>query len=199
MSPLPTPPIIVEWIICWTIGSSARPRIDVGLLREAGNPLSPNGVRESGTCRGSEVEANYLGIGIKTSASVKLIAETHLFEDFMNLSDLFIRLDYGSFHYHARRIMEGETEDPTGGWTGFGTLMNKKVFTWSFVTGILAFTTEEVANWRVLGGAGAGAEAWFFLSKSNARTISLSSATSDETAWVEEFVLTLATTALARV
>ncbi|GJW09115.1 hypothetical protein Tco_1571538 [Tanacetum coccineum] len=44
-------------------------------------------------------------------------------------------------------------------------------------------------------GAGAGAEAWFFLSKSNARTISLSSATSDETAWVEEFALTLATTA----
>ncbi|GKF95650.1 hypothetical protein Tco_0288385, partial [Tanacetum coccineum] len=43
-------------------------------------------------------------------------------------------------------------------------------------------------------GAGAGAEAWFFLSKGNARTISLSSATSDETAWVEEFVLTLATT-----
>ncbi|GJR39555.1 hypothetical protein Tco_1203371 [Tanacetum coccineum] len=41
--------------------------------------------------------------------------------------------------------------------------------------------------------------AWFFLSKSNARTISLSSATSGETAWVEEFVLTLATTALARV
>ncbi|GJU43340.1 hypothetical protein Tco_1200606 [Tanacetum coccineum] len=41
-------------------------------------------------------------------------------------------------------------------------------------------------------GAGAGAEAWFFLSKSNARTISLSSATSDETAWVEEFVLKLA-------
>ncbi|GJT09280.1 hypothetical protein Tco_0856322 [Tanacetum coccineum] len=36
-------------------------------------------------------------------------------------------------------------------------------------------------------GAGAGAEAWFFLSKSNARTISLSSATSDETTWVEEF------------
>ncbi|GJR63761.1 hypothetical protein Tco_1505923 [Tanacetum coccineum] len=32
--------------------------------------------------------------------------------------------------------------------------------------------------------AGAGAEAWFFLSKSNARTISFSSATSDETAWV---------------
>ncbi|GKC75808.1 hypothetical protein Tco_1126582, partial [Tanacetum coccineum] len=50
-----------------------------------------------------------------------------------------------------------------------------------------------------LTGAGAGAEAWFFLSKSNARTISLSSATSDEIAGVEEFVLTLATTALARV
>ncbi|GJS49175.1 hypothetical protein Tco_0599296 [Tanacetum coccineum] len=55
-------------------------------------------------------------------------------------------------------------------------------------------------GWKPGGaGAGAGAEAWFFLSKSNARTISLSSATSDETAWVEEFVLTLATTALARV
>nr|GFB13865.1 hypothetical protein [Tanacetum cinerariifolium] len=45
----------------------------------------------------------------------------------------------------------------------------------------------------------AGAEDWFFLSKSNALTMSLSSATSDETAGVEELVLTLATTALARV
>ncbi|GJY05334.1 hypothetical protein Tco_0371274 [Tanacetum coccineum] len=42
-----------------------------------------------------------------------------------------------------------------------------------------------------------GAEAWFFLSKSNARNI-LSQATSDETAWVESSYL-LATTALARV
>ncbi|GJT81482.1 hypothetical protein Tco_1055824 [Tanacetum coccineum] len=41
--------------------------------------------------------------------------------------------------------------------------------------------------------AGAGSRSWFFLAKSIARTISLSSATSDETAWVEEFVLTLAT------
>nr|GFB04066.1 hypothetical protein [Tanacetum cinerariifolium] len=45
----------------------------------------------------------------------------------------------------------------------------------------------------------AGAENWFFLSKSNALTISLSSATSDEIDGVEELVLTLATTALARV
>nr|GFC20375.1 hypothetical protein [Tanacetum cinerariifolium] len=43
-----------------------------------------------------------------------------------------------------------------------------------------------------------GAEDWFFLSKSNALTKSLSSATSDETAGVEELVPTLATTALAR-
>ncbi|GJV80581.1 hypothetical protein Tco_1516451 [Tanacetum coccineum] len=43
---------------------------------------------------------------------------------------------------------------------------------------------------------GAEAGVWFFLSRINARTISLSSATSDETAWVEELVLILATTAL---
>nr|GFA11928.1 hypothetical protein [Tanacetum cinerariifolium] len=42
-----------------------------------------------------------------------------------------------------------------------------------------------------------GAGDWFFLSKSNALTISLSSATSDEMAGVDELVLTLATTALA--
>nr|GEZ26902.1 reverse transcriptase domain-containing protein [Tanacetum cinerariifolium] len=44
----------------------------------------------------------------------------------------------------------------------------------------------------------AGAEDWFFLSRSNALTKSLSSETSDEIAGVEELVLTLATTALAR-
>ncbi|GKB86678.1 hypothetical protein Tco_0958950 [Tanacetum coccineum] len=43
---------------------------------------------------------------------------------------------------------------------------------------------------------GAEAGVWFFLSRINARTMSLSSATSDETAWVEELVLILATTAL---
>nr|GEX20012.1 hypothetical protein [Tanacetum cinerariifolium] len=48
-------------------------------------------------------------------------------------------------------------------------------------------------------GDGLGAENWFFLSSSNALTISLSSTTSDETAGVEEFEFTLATTALARV
>nr|GFB05825.1 hypothetical protein [Tanacetum cinerariifolium] len=42
------------------------------------------------------------------------------------------------------------------------------------------------------------AEDWFFLSRSNTLTISLSSATSDEIAGVEELVLTLITTALAR-
>nr|GFD02864.1 hypothetical protein [Tanacetum cinerariifolium]GFD45204.1 hypothetical protein [Tanacetum cinerariifolium] len=47
-------------------------------------------------------------------------------------------------------------------------------------------------------GDGAGAEYWFFLSRSNALTKSLSSATSDEIAGVEEFEFTLATTALAR-
>ncbi|GJT19808.1 hypothetical protein Tco_0878514 [Tanacetum coccineum] len=41
-----------------------------------------------------------------------------------------------------------------------------------------------------------GSWVWFFLSRINARTMSLSSATSDETAWVEELVLILATTAL---
>nr|GFD44861.1 hypothetical protein [Tanacetum cinerariifolium] len=45
----------------------------------------------------------------------------------------------------------------------------------------------------------AGAEDWFFLSRSNALTISLSSAMSDEIAGVKELVLTLAMTALARV
>nr|GFB22580.1 hypothetical protein [Tanacetum cinerariifolium] len=44
---------------------------------------------------------------------------------------------------------------------------------------------------------GVGAGDWFFLSKINALTISLSSATSDEMAGVDEFILTLATTALA--
>nr|GFB56323.1 hypothetical protein [Tanacetum cinerariifolium] len=43
-----------------------------------------------------------------------------------------------------------------------------------------------------------GAGAWFFLSRSNALTISFSSATSDEIVGVEELVLTLATTALLR-
>nr|GFA48774.1 hypothetical protein [Tanacetum cinerariifolium] len=44
----------------------------------------------------------------------------------------------------------------------------------------------------------AEAEDWFFLSRSNALTMSLSSATSDEMAGVEEFEFTSATTALAR-
>nr|GEU58602.1 reverse transcriptase domain-containing protein [Tanacetum cinerariifolium] len=44
---------------------------------------------------------------------------------------------------------------------------------------------------------GVGAGDWFFSSKSNALTMSLSSATSDEMAGVEELVPTLATTALA--
>nr|GFB98979.1 hypothetical protein [Tanacetum cinerariifolium] len=52
-----------------------------------------------------------------------------------------------------------------------------------------------------LNGAGVGdvatAEDWFFLSRSNALTMSLSSTTSDEMVGVEEFELTLATTALA--
>nr|GFD12296.1 hypothetical protein [Tanacetum cinerariifolium] len=46
---------------------------------------------------------------------------------------------------------------------------------------------------------GVRAEDWFFLSKSNALTMSLSSATSFEMAGVDELVPTLATTALARV
>nr|GEU84613.1 glutamyl-tRNA(Gln) amidotransferase subunit A, chloroplastic/mitochondrial [Tanacetum cinerariifolium] len=48
---------------------------------------------------------------------------------------------------------------------------------------------------RVVDGVGAGD--WFFLSKSNALTMSLSSATSDEMAGVDELVPSLATTALA--
>nr|GFC50175.1 hypothetical protein [Tanacetum cinerariifolium] len=43
-----------------------------------------------------------------------------------------------------------------------------------------------------------GAGDWFFLSKSNALTMSLSSATSDEMTGVDELAPTLATTALAR-
>nr|GFC59124.1 hypothetical protein [Tanacetum cinerariifolium] len=46
---------------------------------------------------------------------------------------------------------------------------------------------------------GVRVEDWFFLSKSNALTMSLSSATSDEMTEVDELVPTLATTALARV
>ncbi|GJX34671.1 hypothetical protein Tco_0246228 [Tanacetum coccineum] len=79
-----------------------------------------------------------------------------------------------SFHYHASKDIE----------------RNWKV-------SCLATESTTGATW--LKTLGAGAEAWFFLSKSNARTISLSSATSGETTWVEEFALTLATTALARV
>nr|GFD01673.1 hypothetical protein [Tanacetum cinerariifolium] len=45
---------------------------------------------------------------------------------------------------------------------------------------------------------GVGAGDWFFLSKSNALTMPLSSATSDEMDGVDELVPTLATTALAR-
>ncbi|GJR28140.1 hypothetical protein Tco_1104372 [Tanacetum coccineum] len=45
---------------------------------------------------------------------------------------------------------------------------------------------------------GAGDGVWFFLSRINALTISFSSATSDETARVEELVLTLETMALLR-
>nr|GFD18143.1 hypothetical protein [Tanacetum cinerariifolium] len=45
---------------------------------------------------------------------------------------------------------------------------------------------------------GVGAEDWFFFPRSNALTISLSSATSDEMAGVDELVPTLETTALVR-
>nr|GFC81935.1 hypothetical protein [Tanacetum cinerariifolium] len=45
---------------------------------------------------------------------------------------------------------------------------------------------------------GVGVGDWFFLSKSNAVTMSLSSATSDEMDGVDELVPTLETTALAR-
>nr|GFD03862.1 hypothetical protein [Tanacetum cinerariifolium] len=52
--------------------------------------------------------------------------------------------------------------------------------------------------WRDSFGDGAGAKDWFFLSRSNALTMSLSSVTSDEMAEVEELKFTLATTTLAR-
>nr|GFB65824.1 hypothetical protein [Tanacetum cinerariifolium] len=62
--------------------------------------------------------------------------------------------------------------------------------------------TVLVRDSTALTGAGvgdvAGAEDWFFLSRSNALTMSLSSATSDEMAGVEELKFTLATTSLAR-
>nr|GFB97083.1 hypothetical protein [Tanacetum cinerariifolium] len=59
-------------------------------------------------------------------------------------------------------------------------------------------TMVAFANSSVVGvGDGAGAEDWFFLSRSNALTMSLSSATSDEMVGVEEFEFTLETTALA--
>nr|GEV28231.1 hypothetical protein [Tanacetum cinerariifolium] len=57
---------------------------------------------------------------------------------------------------------------------------------------------DSTALTRAGVGDGAGAEDWFFFSRSNALTISLSSATSDEMARVEELEFTLATTALAR-
>nr|GFA39729.1 hypothetical protein [Tanacetum cinerariifolium] len=60
---------------------------------------------------------------------------------------------------------------------------------------VTQFGSTALTGAGVVDGVGAGD--WFFLSKSNALTISLSSATSDKMAGVDELVPTLATTALA--
>nr|GFC06611.1 hypothetical protein [Tanacetum cinerariifolium] len=61
---------------------------------------------------------------------------------------------------------------------------------------VTQFGSTALTGAGVVDGVGAGD--WFFLSKSNTLTISLSSTTSDEMAGVDELVLTIATTALAR-
>nr|GFB24645.1 hypothetical protein [Tanacetum cinerariifolium] len=61
---------------------------------------------------------------------------------------------------------------------------------------VTQFGSTALTGAGVVDGVEAGD--WFFLSKSNALTISSSSATSDEMAGVDELVPTLATTALAR-
>nr|GFA61947.1 hypothetical protein [Tanacetum cinerariifolium] len=61
---------------------------------------------------------------------------------------------------------------------------------------VTQFDSTALNRAGVVDGVGAGD--WFFLSKSNALTMSLSSATSDEMTGVDELVPTLATTALAR-
>nr|GFB79244.1 hypothetical protein [Tanacetum cinerariifolium] len=58
------------------------------------------------------------------------------------------------------------------------------------------FDSTALTRAGVVDGVGVGD--WFFLSKSNALTMSLSSATSDEMTGVDELVPTLETTALAR-
>ncbi|GJT94325.1 hypothetical protein Tco_1083170 [Tanacetum coccineum] len=62
--------------------------------------------------------------------------------------------------------------------------------------GLAMFAWKRTTRARSRSGAGAGV--WFFLSRINALTISFSSAISDETAGVEELVLTLETMALLR-
>nr|GFC30007.1 hypothetical protein [Tanacetum cinerariifolium] len=61
---------------------------------------------------------------------------------------------------------------------------------------VTQFGSTALTGAGVVEGVGDGD--WFFLSKSNALTMSLSSATSNEMAGVNELVPTLATTALAR-
>nr|GFB64662.1 hypothetical protein [Tanacetum cinerariifolium] len=61
---------------------------------------------------------------------------------------------------------------------------------------VTQFGSTALTGAGVVDGVGAGD--WFFLSKSNALTISLSLAMSDEMAGVDELVPTFATTALAR-
>nr|GFD41749.1 hypothetical protein [Tanacetum cinerariifolium] len=57
---------------------------------------------------------------------------------------------------------------------------------------VTQFGSTALTGAGVVDGVGAGD--WFFLSKSNTLTMSLSSATSDEMAGVDELVPTLATT-----
>nr|GFD09601.1 hypothetical protein [Tanacetum cinerariifolium] len=61
---------------------------------------------------------------------------------------------------------------------------------------VTQFGSTTLTGAGVVEGVGAGD--WFFLSKSNAWTMSLSSATSDEMAGVDELIPTLETNALAR-
>ncbi|GJW69948.1 hypothetical protein Tco_0126865 [Tanacetum coccineum] len=84
---------------------------------------------------------------------------------------------------------------------------------WRWMFSVLGCTDVAIGGWTILvrydpppqvtqlcstAFTGAGAGVWFFLSRINALTISFSSAISDETAGVEELVLTLETMALLR-
>ncbi|GKA12423.1 hypothetical protein Tco_0691969 [Tanacetum coccineum] len=119
----------------------------------------------------------------------------------------FVHCLFTLFYYPARRIWKGETEgfsvwhgsnngSTTGvvigsGPTGVGRVRYYDQEGWhlSFVTSAACDTYSEMLFPINELEAGAGAEAWVSCLRANAGTISLSSRTSDETAWVEEFVL----------